>query len=138
MAKKNREVGPQVEADGGGLRYNDGKPDFALLPPEFITALAQHNTVGSRKYARRNWERGMAVMTCFACLMRHAWLWARGYNYDQETGSHLMISVAWNAMAIYTYFVRGIGKDDRHVVQAQQEFWLEPEAPELQPGQTPK
>ena len=102
-----------MEADGKGLRFNEGKPRYDLLPPEALDALADHFRKGSEKYAARNWERGMAWCKCFASLMRHGWAWMRGEDIDPETGSHHMIAVAWNAMAIYTYWKRDIGADDR-------------------------
>lgn len=102
-----------VKPDGGGLRFNEGKPRFDLLPPEALEALADHYGKGARKYADRNWERGMAWGKCFASMMRHAWAFWRGEDHDAETGSHHMIAVAWNAIAIFTYATRGIGEDDR-------------------------
>lgn len=99
--------------NNGGLRFNEGKPRYDLIPPEFMDALAAHFEIGSRKYSDRNWERGMGWCKCFASMMRHAWAWMRGEDIDPETGSHHMISVAWNAMAIYTYAARKIGEDDR-------------------------
>lgn len=96
-----------------GLRYNDGKPRFDLLPPEAMTALAAHYALGAKKYADRNWEKGMAWGKCFASMQRHAWAWAEGEDHDPETGSPHMIAVAWNAIALFIYALRGIGTDDR-------------------------
>lgn len=105
-----------MSADGGGLRYNEGKPRYDLLPPEALDALATHYGAGAKKYADRNWERGMAWCKCFASMMRHSWAWMRGEDIDPETGSHHMIAVAWNAIAIFTYYQRRIGEDDRPVI----------------------
>ena len=99
--------------DGQGLRYNDGKPRFDLLPPEALKALAAHYGKGAEKYAARNWERGMDWCKCFASLERHAWAWMGGEDLDPENGSHHMIAVAWNAIALFTYAMRNIGTDDR-------------------------
>ncbi|HEV8492477.1 MAG TPA: dATP/dGTP diphosphohydrolase domain-containing protein [Candidatus Angelobacter sp.] len=99
--------------DGQGLRYNDGKPRFDLLPPEALKALAEHYGKGAEKYAARNWERGMDWCKCFASLERHAWAWMGGEDIDPENGSHHMIAVAWNAIALFTYAMRNIGTDDR-------------------------
>ena len=97
-----------------GLRFNDGKPRFDLLPPEAIIALADHFRKGSEKYAERNWEKsGPWCSKTFASMERHAWAWMNGEDYDQENGSHHMIAVAWNALALYTYHMRGVGVDDR-------------------------
>lgn len=100
-------------ADNGGLRYDTDKARYDLIPPEAIDALAIHYMVGARKYADRNWERGMSWSRCFASLMRHGWKWLWGEDIDPETGTHHMIAVAWNAFALYIYHTRNIGIDDR-------------------------
>lgn len=102
-----------IVPDGGGLRFNEGKPRYDLIPPEAMDALAEHWGKGAAKYEARNWERGMAWCKCFASMMRHGWAWMRGEDFDPETGSHHMVSVAWNAMVLFTYHQRGIGTDDR-------------------------
>lgn len=107
----------KVQADGQGLRYNDGKPRYDLLPPEALDALADHYRKGAEKYDVRNWERGMPWGKCFASLMRHGWAWLRGEDFDQETGTHHMVAVAWNALALYTYHKRRIGEDDRNIIE---------------------
>jgi hypothetical protein len=99
--------------DGGGLRFNEGKPRFDLLPPEALVALAQHYGRGAAKYEARNWERGMDWCKCFASMERHAWAWMSGEDLDPETQSHHMIAVAWNAIALFVYATRNIGNDDR-------------------------
>jgi len=99
--------------DNGGLRFNDGKPVFSLIPPEAMFALAQHFTVGATKYKPRNWERGMDWDHCFNAIQRHSWAWYNGEDHDPETGTHHMICVAWNALALFVYFIRGIGRDNR-------------------------
>ena len=101
-----------------GLRYDSGKPRFDLVPPEAMIELAAHYERGARKYADRNWERGMDWGKCFASMQRHSWAWAQGEDLDNETGTHHMIAVAWNAIALYTYAMRKIGNDDRVKVDA--------------------
>ncbi len=107
-----------VAGDGGGLRYNSGKPLVELVDPDFILALAEHCTKaggpagGPTKYPHRNWERGMSWQKVYGCLQRHALAWMKNEDFD-ETSAHHMIAVAWNAMVLYAYFVRGHGTDDR-------------------------
>lgn len=102
-----------MSGEGGGLRYDTGKARYDLIPPEALEELAQHYRRGAEKYEPRNWEKGMAWGKCFAAMMRHAWAFWRGETNDPETGTHHMISVAWNALAIFTYHTRGVGDDDR-------------------------
>lgn len=96
-----------------GLRYNSGKAPIHLIPPEAILALAEHYGKGAAKYAARNWELGMSWETVYDCLMRHALAWQRGEDIDPENGSHHMVAVMWNAVALYIYHLRKIGTDDR-------------------------
>lgn len=96
-----------------GKRFDEGKIRFDLVPPEPIAALARHYTVGAAKYADRNWEKGMKWSRCLASLKRHLDAWERGEEWDQETGSHHLVAVMWNAAGLFVYFVRGIGEDDR-------------------------
>ncbi len=111
MAAANK----NVVQDNKGLRYDDNKPRYDLIPPEAMDELALLYTIGAKKYAERNWERGMNWGKVFGSLMRHAWKWMRGQEYDEETGVHHMIHVAWNAIALYIYYVRKIGLDDRNI-----------------------
>lgn len=108
------------EIQGQGLRFNEGKPRFDLIPPEPMFALAEHYRRGAEKYADRNWEKGMSWMGCFASIQRHSWAWQQGQDFDPDPliGSHHMIAVAWNAMALHAYHMRGIGTDDRPVREA--------------------
>lgn len=98
---------------GDHLRKDDGKSRMDLIPPEMPEALGQLYRRGAEKYSPRGWEEGMNWGRCFASLLRHAWKWAKGEDYDEETGAHHMIAVIWNATALYIYHVRKKGTDDR-------------------------
>jgi hypothetical protein len=107
----------EYEASGSkeGMRFNKGKPRYDLLPPEGIDELVAIYTMGAEKYAPRNWEKGLSVMDCFGSLLRHAFAWARGETFDKESGRHHMGHVAWNAVAIATFWRRNM-PDDRPVI----------------------
>lgn len=102
-----------------GTRYDAGKPRHSLIPPAFITGLAQHFTAGARKYADRNWEKGFSYSRAYDSLQRHAQAWMDGEDTDVETGSHHMIAVAWNACVLFCYHIWGMSRfDDRPVRRA--------------------
>ncbi len=103
----------QLKTDNTGNKFDSDKPRWELVPPE-ITALVDLFTRGAKKYGDRNWEKGMSWGRIFGALMRHAWLWMAGQEYDEETGAHHMVAVAWNALILYVYTVRKVGIDDRH------------------------
>jgi len=96
-----------------GVKHDEGKARFDLIPPEPLWELARLYTKGAEKYGDRNWEKGMRWGKVFAAMMRHAWKWWQGEEYDPEDGQHHLVSVAWCAFALYTYYVRGVGEDDR-------------------------
>ncbi|WNV48160.1 hypothetical protein Ql52_gp024 [Caulobacter phage Quill_5.2] len=96
-----------------GLRFNNGKRRFDLIPPDGLAALADLFTIGSRKYAERNWELGMKYSNVFASLERHYQAWKSGEDRDEETGQLHMVHVCWNAMVLAVYQLRGVGEDDR-------------------------
>lgn len=95
-----------------GLRFNGGKIRVDLIPWEWIYGLANLLTIGSVKYAPRNWEKGLSWSDTMASLKRHLLAWERGEDYDPETKSHHMVSVAWNALVLFSMQLRGIGKKD--------------------------
>jgi hypothetical protein len=107
-----------------GRKDDSGKDRFELLPPEALFGIARVLTFGAKKYADRNWERGMGWGRVFGALMRHLWMWWGGCGpttksflfgeLDDETGfSHL-----WHAGCCLTFLIayeqRGVGTDDRH------------------------
>lgn len=101
------------EADNGALRFNEGKPGYHLFDPAALEAVARVFEYGAKKYAPRNWERGMKWTVMFNSLIRHSWAWLRGEEIDPESGCLHMAHVAWNALGLCTYHLRKIGQDDR-------------------------
>ena len=97
-----------------GVKNDDGKPAFGLLAPEMLHGVSVILEYGARKYAARNWEKGISYTRVFGGLMRHLWAWWGGEKYDPETGySHL-----WHAgcgiMFLIAYEARGMKEyDDR-------------------------
>jgi hypothetical protein len=97
------------------IRETKGKPRFDLLPLEWSQALVLVLTRGALKYDDRNWELGMKWSRCWASMFRHAFKFATGQRYDKETGCHHMAHVAWNALALMSYDIRGVGENDLNV-----------------------
>lgn len=83
-----------------GVKFDDGKPRFDLIPARPLIELADLYRIGAAKYADRNWENGIAFSRLFAALQRHAWAWWDGQEHDPVDGQHHLTSVAWCAFAI--------------------------------------
>jgi hypothetical protein len=111
-----------ITADGAGLRADKGKARLDLIPPSWIFALAGPMTYGAVKYAERNWERGMKWTKIVGPLMRHLFKFLSGERCDPETGCHHLAHVAWNALALMTYDLRGIGENDLTMAESWSEY----------------
>lgn len=103
-----------------GVKFDQGKAPYHLLPPELLDGVAQVLAFGANKYSERNWEFGMAWSRPFGALMRHMWSWWRGESKDPETGmSHL-----WHAGCciafLMAYEQRNVGADDRPKINTNQ------------------
>jgi len=102
-----------VEADNKGLRYSEGKLRYDLFPPDAYEEIVKVYTEGARKYASRNWERGMDWSQCLRALKSHLNKWELGKTHDDElTECRHLAMVAWNAIALLTYELRDIGNND--------------------------
>ncbi len=110
-AGENRKDNQDLEK--GGVKFDSEKAAYELVPPEAMHALADLFALGAKKYDRRNWEKGMRWGRVFAAMMRHAWKWWSGEEYDRELGQHHLASVMWCASVLFAYFCRGVGEDDR-------------------------
>lgn len=114
---KNIVLCSEADAPAVGVKYDQGKLRYDLIPPEAMDALAYVYTIGAAKYSDRNWELGMSWGRLFAALMRHAWAWARGEERDPVDGQLHMASVMWCAAALITYTARKVGVDDRAKIE---------------------
>lgn len=86
----------EIQIENGAMRENQegkGRPD--LITPFALTRLAKHYENGSKKYADRNWEKGMKFSRYTASIFRHLIAWMKG----DESEDHLA-AIAWNAFAI--------------------------------------
>lgn len=95
------------------VKHDTDKPRYSLIPAYPLELLAALFTMGAKKYGDHNWRKGMTWGRIFSAMMRHAWKWWSGEQYDQEDGQHHLISVAWCAMVLIEYERLGIGEDDR-------------------------
>lgn len=96
-----------------GVKFDEGKMPWHLLPPDVMEAILQVLDYGAVKYAPRNWEKGMAWHRPFSALMRHMWAYWRGEDYDKETGFLHTAHAACCILFLLGYQLRGIGEDDR-------------------------
>jgi hypothetical protein len=72
-----------------GMKFDNGKPDYSLLPFAAVDEVVKVLTYGAAKYDRFNWEKVEAVRYQ-AATMRHFSTHMQGEKLDPESGiSHL-------------------------------------------------
>jgi Domain of unknown function (DUF5664) len=97
-----------------GRKDDTGKITFDLLPDDALAAIQKILDFGAKKYAPRNWEKGMNWLRVWNACMRHLWAWVRCEKEDPESKlSHL-----WHAgcciLFLISFEIRKIGTDDRN------------------------
>lgn len=96
-----------------GVKNDDGKLPIHLLPTDALLAITEILDFGARKYAPRNWEKGMAWHRLFRASIGHLWAWWRGEAADSETGKSHLAHAGCCVLFLIAYELRNIGEDDR-------------------------
>lgn len=101
----------------GAKREKLGSPRYDLLPARIVNdyygAIAEF---GAKKYAPRNWEKGLPQSQIAASLQRHLWAYMEGEDLDTgEGGSNLphVGHILWNAVALLYHYHHN-KEDDRY------------------------
>lgn len=106
-------IGDLPGPSSGGLRFNEGKTPFHLIPTEVEEALAKVLQMGADKYGARNWEKGLSWSETYSSLRRHLNKWFSGEDIDPESGLPHTYHILANSAFLVTFSERGIGEDDR-------------------------
>lgn len=83
------------------------------LDPVALIEVARVAGMGAEKYSPFNYLRGYDWSLSFNAMMRHALLFWSGEDMDTESGRPHAAHVAWHALALTSFMLRGVGTDDR-------------------------
>ena len=73
----------------GGIKFDEDKPDYSLIPPNALEDAVKVLTIGAKKYDRHNWKKLDNINDrYFAAAQRHLWALQKGETFDKETGIH--------------------------------------------------
>jgi len=100
-------------AKGSGARYNEGKPDFSLIPLVTLEEEARVWMYGAKKYAAHNWMKGMPWSVPLACALRHIAAWQAGEDIDSESGQTHLAHAMCNLRMLMLYTNTYPEGDDR-------------------------
>jgi len=96
-----------------GVKYDDEKLLWQLLPYDAIEEIVKVMTLGAKKYNERNWEGGMKWSRIIGALFRHVTAWYRGQDKDPETGLSHLAHAGCCILFLIAYEKRNAGEDDR-------------------------
>jgi hypothetical protein len=72
-----------------GVKYDNGKPQWSLLPFKALTEVVEVLTYGAKKYAPDNWKKVPDARRRYIDAgFRHFTAYASGETHDPETGKH--------------------------------------------------
>lgn len=72
-----------------GIKYDNGKSEYGLLPPYALEEVAKVLTFGANKYDRENWRKIDELdRRYFDAAQRHIWALKRDEGIDPESGLH--------------------------------------------------
>jgi|SRR5690348_2407614 len=86
-----------------GVKYDQGKLRFDLIPNYPLEKLAEVYTIGASKYSDWNWAKGMNWSRIFAAIERHLQAWKRGEEIDLENGQLHLAAAAWGCLTLIEY-----------------------------------
>lgn len=102
----------QIQATG--VKKDEGKPRWELLPFDAIEGVVEILTFGAKKYDARNWEKGIVYGRVFGATMRHLTAWWRGEDKDKESGRSHLEHAMCELMFLSAFEKRGMAHlDDR-------------------------
>lgn len=96
-----------------GIKHDGGKPELALISPDFIEAVGAVMTYGAKKYGAHNWRNGFAYTRILSAIFRHLYAWAKGDDLDSETRLSHLAHAACGIQFLIEFQKRGTGIDDR-------------------------
>jgi hypothetical protein len=98
-----------------GIKYDDGKLRWDLLPWLMIEKIVKVYTFGAQKYGDNNWQNLKNGYDRYkAAMMRHMMEFEKGELVDKESGIEHLAHMAWNAIALL-YLSHGRNKNMHEV-----------------------
>jgi hypothetical protein len=86
---------------------------IGALDPVALMELGRIAGMGANKYSAFNYLKGFDWSLAYNAMMRHANLFWASEDRDVESGLPHIAHAAWMAMALLSFYLRGLGTDDR-------------------------
>lgn len=122
------------EMKSEGIKFDDGKAPWHLLPFDALKAVVSILAFGAAKYGDRNWEAGMDWERLYRAAIGHLVSWWECEGPDTETGKSHLWHAACCVLFLVAYEIRGVGTDSRPGMKAKKKRkrTIEPTPAEIQ------
>lgn len=81
-------TGIQYNKDGAGIKFDEGKLQWHLLPLKYLRGTVRVLMHGAKKYAAHNWRKGMPWSQTYNALQRHLDAFHDLEDLDPDTKLH--------------------------------------------------
>jgi hypothetical protein len=107
------EVIHDIDRFNKGSKEKINKIPLSLLSIPAILKIAKILLFGTKKYDKRNWEKGLNWSDCFEAALRHLWKWYLREELDEESGENHIHHAACEIMFLQHFVETKTGTDDR-------------------------
>jgi len=90
-----------------GLKYDEDKLRWDLLPYDALEKIVEILTYGAKKYSPNNWQK-VESNRYYAAMMRHMVAELKGEDCDQESGLLHLSHLACNAIFLLWKKINGV------------------------------
>ncbi len=106
----------KTSAQSTGIKHDQGKLRWSLLPIEAVMVVIQVFMFGAKKYGDHNYRAGMDHTRLLDACLRHVTSIIRGEDNDSESNlPHWAHAVC--CLLMYGYYkITGRGRDDRYMI----------------------
>lgn len=98
------------------MKYDGGKPNLALIPPETINEVAEIFTFGAEKYGMNNWREdgnNTSWARTYSSIQRHLNSFWSGEDLDPESNKRHLAHACTQIMILMVHSEKHPECDDR-------------------------
>lgn len=98
-----------------GIRHNEGKPKWSLVPQSALIPMVQVLEFGANKYAPLNWQKGLSIREICESLKRHLDKFMEGEDFDEDSKLSHIGHIQCNALFLSWMIQHRPELDDRYI-----------------------
>lgn len=83
----------------GGIKHDDGKNRWDLLPFDAVEKVVEIYTFGAAEYGENTWQ-NVEEERYWAALLRHICAARKGEKFDEKSKKLHIAHAAWNCLAL--------------------------------------